>query len=88
MVRSRSLVCLLVVFIAGVNAGAQQITGSIRGTVVDPSGAVVTGATVSARQTETGLTRTAVTDRAGAYLVLELPVGHYEVQVEAKGFQK
>ena len=44
--------------------------------------------TVSARQIETGLTRTAVTDRVGAYVVLELPVGHYEVQVEAKGFQK
>ena len=43
---------------------------------------------MSARQTETGLTRTAITDRAGAYVVLELPVGHYEVQVEAKGFQK
>ena len=40
--------------------------------------------TVAARQTETGLTRTAVTDRVGAYVVLELPVGHYEVQVEAK----
>ncbi len=88
MVRFRSLVCLLAIVIAGVSVEAQQITGSIRGTVVDPSGAVVSGATVSARQTETGLARTAVTDRAGAYVVLELPVGHYEVQVEAKGFQK
>ncbi len=88
MVRFRSLVCLLAIVIAGVSVDAQQITGSIRGTVVDPSGAVVSGATVAARQTETGLTRTAVTDRVGAYVVLELPVGHYEVQVEAKGFQK
>ncbi len=88
MVRFRSLVCLLAVVIAGVSVEAQQITGSIRGTVVDPSGAVVSGATVSARQTETGLARTAVTDRAGAYVVFELPVGHYEVQVEARGFQK
>ena len=62
MVRFRSVVCLLAIVIAGVNAGAQQITGSIRGTVLDPSGAVVQGATVSARQTETGLTRTAITD--------------------------
>jgi hypothetical protein len=88
MVRFRSLVCLLAIAIAGVSVDAQQITGSIRGTVVDPSGAVVSGATVSARQIETGLTRTAVTDRVGAYVVLELPVGHYEVQVEARGFQK
>ena len=57
MVRFRSLVCLLAVVIAGFSVEAQQITGSIRGTVVDPSGAVVSGATVSARQTETGLAR-------------------------------
>src|SRR5450432_211464 len=69
------------------NAWAQQITGSIRGTVADPTGAAVQGATVSAKQAETGLTRTAVTDHSGAYDVLELPVGHYRLQVEAKGFQ-
>src|SRR5207253_7900444 len=67
---------------------AQQITGSIRGSVLDPSGAVVQGASVSAKQIETGLTRTAMTDRAGDYVLLELPVGHYELQAEAKGFQK
>ena len=69
-----------------ISAVAQQITGSIRGTVVDPTGAAVAGASVSAKQTETGLTRTAVTDHSGAYDVLELPVGHYRLQVEAKGF--
>ncbi len=88
MVRSRSLVCLLAILIAGVHAGAQQITGSIRGTVQDPSSAFVQSASVSARQTETGLTRTAVTDPGGAYVLVELPVGHYELQVEAKGFRK
>jgi hypothetical protein len=71
----------------GMNAAAQQITGSIRGTVVDPTGAAVQGASVSAKQTETGLTRTATTDRSGSYVVLELPVGHYRLQVEVKGFQ-
>jgi hypothetical protein len=70
------------------NAAAQQITGSIRGTVLDPSGAVVVAAAVTARQTETGLTRGATTNHNGAYILLELPVGHYELQVEAKGFQK
>jgi hypothetical protein len=82
----RKLVCLIVV-LAGVNAFAQQITGSIRGTVVDPSGAVVPGASVSAKQTETGLTRATSTDRDGAYILLELPVGHYQLQAEAKNFQ-
>ncbi|HMH05194.1 MAG TPA: TonB-dependent receptor [Terriglobales bacterium] len=83
----RKLVCLIVV-LAGANVFAQQITGSIRGSVEDPSGAVVQSASVTARQTETGLARTATTDHTGAYVLLELPVGHYELQVEAKGFQK
>jgi hypothetical protein len=88
MVRSKSLLCLLAILIAGVHAGAQQITGSIRGTVQDPSSAIVQSASVSAQQAETGLTRTAMTDPSGAYVLLELPVGHYELRVEAKGFQK
>jgi Carboxypeptidase regulatory-like domain/TonB dependent receptor len=87
MVRFRNVICLLAILIAGLNVGAQQITGSIHGTVVDPSGAVITAATVAAKQTETGLTRSATTDHAGTYVLLELPVGHYQLQVEAKGFQ-
>ncbi len=88
MARLRIILCLLVTMFAGLNLSAQQITGSIRGTVVDPSGAVVQGASVSARQTETGLTRTTTTDHDGAYVLLELPVGHYQLQAEAKSFQK
>jgi Carboxypeptidase regulatory-like domain/TonB dependent receptor len=83
------VVCLSAIAIfSGLRTSAQQITGSIRGTVVDPSGAVVQGASLSAKQTETALTRTATTDRDGAYVLLELPVGHYQLQVEAKGFQR
>ncbi len=84
----RTLLCLLVTMTAFLNVAAQQITGSIRGTVNDPSGAFVESAGVTARQTETGLTRSATTDRSGAYVLLELPVGHYELMIEAKGFQK
>ena len=82
------LACVVVLVLSGLNVIAQQITGSIRGTVVDASGAVVQGASISAKQTETGLTRIAMTDRTGAYVLLELPVGHYQLQVEAKGFQR
>ena len=74
--------------LASLNLAAQQITGSIRGTVLDPSGAIVQAARVTAKQTETGLTRAAVTDRQGAYLLVELPIGHYQLEVQAKGFQK
>ncbi|HEX9110737.1 MAG TPA: TonB-dependent receptor, partial [Terriglobales bacterium] len=85
----RRVVCLSVALLWGaLSSSAQQITGSIRGTVIDPGGAIVQGASVAAKQVETGLTRTSTTDRAGAYVLLELPVGHYQLQVEAKGFQK
>jgi Carboxypeptidase regulatory-like domain len=69
-------------------AFAQQITGSIRGTALDPSGAVVKDATVTATQIETNLTRTTSTDHDGNYVLLELPVGHYRIEGEGKGFQK
>jgi hypothetical protein len=74
--------------LAGLDGVAQQITGSIRGSVIDPSGALVQSATVSAQQTETGLTRTATTNREGEYVLVELPIGHYQIRAEAKGYQK
>ena len=83
---AKAVVCSASLLFAPI-AFSQQITGSIRGTVTDPSGAVVDSATVSARQSETALTRTTTTDHAGAYLLLDLPVGHYQLQVERSGFQ-
>ena len=79
---------MAVFVLASSNLFAQQITGSIRGTVTDPSSAVVEGASVSAKQTETGLTRSTTTDHDGAFVLLELPVGHYQLQVEGKTFHK
>ena len=74
--------------LACLSLSAQQITGNIRGTVTDPSGAVIRGAAVTARQAETGLSRATATDRDGNYVLLELPVGHYSLQVSAKGFRE
>ena len=88
MANFRKVLCLAGMMLAGFSAWAQQITGSIRGTVTDPSGAVVQKAMVSAKQTETGFTRIATTGHDGEYVLLELPVGHYQLQVEAKTFQK
>ena len=79
---------LVFVLFACVGLSAQQITGSIRGTVTDPLGAVVQSATVTVQQTETGFSRTVTTDRSGGYVLLELPVGHYQLHVTAKGFQE
>src|ERR1700721_17532 len=85
---AKTLIFFLMTLLTGLNAAAQQITGSIRGTVLDPSGAIVQAATVTARQTQTGLIRSAVTDRQGEYVLIELPIGHYQLEVQAEGFQK
>jgi hypothetical protein len=79
---------LAFVVLACLSLSAQQITGNIRGTVTDPSGALVREAAVTARQAETGLSRTTTTDRDGNYVLLELPIGHYSLHVAAKGFQE
>jgi hypothetical protein len=85
---AKMLTLFLVALLTSLNVAGQQITGSIRGTVNDPSGATVQGAAVTAKQTETGLTRVAITDRQGEYVLVELPIGHYQLEVQAKGFQK
>ena len=83
----KTLTLFLMAVLTSLNVAGQQITGSIRGSVNDPSGAIVQAATVTAKQTETGLTRVAITDRQGEYLLVELPIGHYQLEVHAKGFQ-
>ena len=70
MKRIRACVCGLILTWLVVLASGQQITGNIRGTVQDPSGAVVQSAQVTAQQVETGFTRSTVTDRTGSYLLL------------------
>jgi outer membrane receptor protein involved in Fe transport len=84
----RTLVFVVATVSVSLNAAGQQITGSIRGTVLDPSGAIVQSATVTAKQIETGLIRAVVTDRQGEYVLVELPIGHYQLEVHAQGFQK
>lgn len=67
-------------------AQAQSNAGDLSGVVTDPDGARVPGAKVSARNLATNLTRSATTDAEGAYRLLVLPPGKYEVTVEAAGF--
>jgi carboxypeptidase family protein/TonB-dependent receptor-like protein len=66
---------------------AQTFRGGIQGTVSDSSGAVVSGADISATNPATGFTRTTKTDTTGNYFISELPIGTYEVTVKAKGFR-
>jgi hypothetical protein len=68
-------------------AWGQDVTASITGTVSDPSGAAVAGATVTAKSVERGITYTAVSNESGIYRIAQLPVGSYELRVEKQGFQ-
>lgn len=83
----RSAVLLLLAVMAG-PAFAQSTTGTILGTVRDEQGGVVPGATVTVRNTDTNLLRTAISDTDGKYRMPNLPVGSYEVTVELEGFAK
>ena len=65
---------------------SQTETGAIIGTVTDPSGAVVTGATISITNTETGAKRSATTSASGTYTVSGLQPGEYELTISASGF--
>jgi hypothetical protein len=65
-----------------------QTTGTISGTVQDEKGGSVAGATVNARHVETNVSRTAQTDNEGRYRLTNMPVGHYEITVEATNFAK
>ena len=64
-----------------------SITGSISGVVTDPSGAVVSGATVVATNIQTGITNTVVTDDKGFYSFQSLPIGTYTLGVSQTGFK-
>ncbi|HLF84562.1 MAG TPA: carboxypeptidase regulatory-like domain-containing protein, partial [Blastocatellia bacterium] len=67
--------------------GAQTFRGTILGTVTDQQGAVVAGATVTIKNVGTGIQRATVTDEVGNFAVPELPIGAYEVSVQATGFK-
>jgi len=64
------------------------IPGRISGTVTDPSGAVVAGATVIVTNEETGVARTVTSNATGFYVATNLPVGTYNVSAEQKGFSR
>ncbi len=69
-------------------ATAQSTMGTIRGVVRDQQGGVVPGVTITARQTDTNVARTAVTGGQGEYLVTNLPTGNYEVSAALTGFNR
>ncbi len=79
------LIALLAMMVGSVLA--QTGTSRITGTVTDPTGAVLPNAKVTARNEATGVSYTAQTSSAGSYSFDSLPVGNYEIKVEAQGFR-
>lgn len=82
------LIALVLVFLLGAAVVWGSVTGSISGTVRDSSGAVIPGASVVALNTETGIESSTRTDARGFYSLPALPVGHYNVEIQARGFQR
>ncbi|MBI3050221.1 MAG: TonB-dependent receptor [Acidobacteria bacterium] len=84
---SRCVAVLLVVGLGMARPAATQVTsGAILGAIVDAQGGVLPGVTVTARNIETGVSRTSVTDGTGLYRLAGLPVGRYELAAELPGF--
>ncbi len=77
---------LTCVALLGVTAFAQQTNGTILGRILDGQGAAIPGASVTAKNPQTGFVRTVVSDSEGTYRLNALPVGQYEVAVELAGF--
>ena len=71
-----------------VGAFAQLDTASIVGTVRDSSNAVIPGATITATQSGTGVTQTALTNEKGEYVFPTLKIGTYDVAAELQGFRR
>ena len=78
----------LLLYVFSISAGWAQTTGTLRGTVTDPSGAVVPGANVTVIQSDTHVGRATTTNESGDYEFPALLVGRYTVGVRAAGFKE
>ena len=92
VVVSRRRVCQLAVLLLALDLGlsasarAQAENGVITGTITDTQGGVLPGATLTVRNAESGVTRTALSEANGRYRVAALPPGRYNLTVELQGF--
>ena len=92
MVRPRPLAaiffsCLLMIAFA-VRTNAQAVSGTILGTVTDPTGALINNAKVTVKNIDQNTTTTATTNESGNYIQAQLLPGRYEVTVEKPGFNQ
>jgi len=82
------ILTLCIVSLLAVPMVAQKTSGTIRGIVTDPSGAVLANVPVEITNTETGLSRTVTTNAQGEYVAPEVAVGTYKVTVKAPNFKE
>ena len=82
---ARALLCLTII-ISATGYCFAQATGNIKGTVADPNGGLVAGATVEAVNAQTGEKRSTTTTDAGTFSITNLPVGIYTLTATATGF--
>jgi len=81
-------VVVLAVLVCCLSTRAQQTLGSLNGTVLDPSGAAVPGAIVTATDEAINVTETTTTQKTGFFQIFNLPIGTYSVKVSHEGFEK
>jgi len=86
MRRSLLLLFVLLAFTASLFAQSQATTGVIEGTVLDSTGSALPGVMVTAKNTATNYEQSAVTDRAGRFRIVLLPLGPYTVTATLQGF--
>src|SRR5262245_17531303 len=84
---SRTIILTTIMLLAAAHLHAQGATAAISGTVLDPTGAAIPGASITVKNVGTAFTRTVISDDQGRYVAPELPIGEYEVQASLAGFQ-
>jgi hypothetical protein len=87
MIKSIRQACLWLL-VSSTLTWSQYTSQQISGTVRDSSGGVIPAARVTVRQLGTGFTRQAAVGDSGYYVVANIPIGEYELEAEADGFQK
>ena len=85
MKKLQTIVCVLVF---SLNVFAQTDRGTLTGTVSDPSGAVIPGVSIEAKNVQTGATYQAGSSETGNYTLTQLPAGTYELSATLPGFKR
>jgi hypothetical protein len=87
-ITTKTLTAVASMLLLAALAVGQITSGTIFGSVKDPSGAMVAGATVTATDADKGVARTATTSASGDFVFANMPPGKYAISVEAQGFKK